>query len=74
MDEIWQRDEVDSPCVGLCAIQRESGFCIGCHRTGDEISRWSTMSNADRRALLDALPARATALLPKRRGGRKGRK
>jgi len=73
MDEIWQRDEVDSPCVGLCAIQRESGFCIGCHRTGGEISSWSAMSNEDRRTLRAALPARSAALLPKRRGGRKGR-
>jgi len=73
MDEIWQRDEVDSPCVGLCAIQRESGFCIGCHRTGDEISHWSAMSNEDRRTLRAVLPARSAQLLPKRRGGRKGR-
>ncbi|MBL1437674.1 MAG: DUF1289 domain-containing protein [Rhodobacteraceae bacterium] len=74
MDETWQRDEVESPCVGLCIIQRESGYCIGCHRTGDEISRWSTMSRDERRAMKAALPKRAAALLPKRRGGRKGRK
>ncbi|NOR62762.1 MAG: DUF1289 domain-containing protein [Rhodobacteraceae bacterium] len=74
MDETWTREEVDSPCVGLCVIQRECGFCIGCHRTGDEISRWNTMSNEARRAVLAALPARGSALLPKRRGGRKGRK
>jgi len=73
MTEPWQRDEVASPCVALCVIHRESGFCIGCHRTGDEISHWSAMTAAERRTLLAALPARGTALLGKRRGGRKGR-
>ena len=74
MDEHWQRNEVDSPCVGLCVIQRESGFCIGCHRTGNEIASWGAMSNEDRRALKTLLPDRGAALRPKRRGGRKARK
>jgi len=73
MTEPWQRDEVESPCVGLCVIQRECGFCIGCHRTGDEIARWSTLTPEERRTLRAALPARKSALLGKRRGGRKGR-
>jgi len=73
MGEPWQRDEVASPCVALCVIHRESGFCIGCHRTGDEIARWSAMPAAERQALLAALPAREGALRGKRRGGRKRR-
>ena len=74
MVEPWHRDEVESPCVGLCVINRECGYCIGCHRTGDEIARWSAMSSEERRALRAELPARAPALLGKRRGGRKGRR
>lgn len=73
MDEVWKRDEVDSPCVGICVLHRESGYCIGCHRTGDEIARWSRMSREERLALKAALPTREAALKPKRRGGRKGR-
>ena len=73
MDEPWQRDEVQSPCVALCVIHRESGFCIGCHRTGDEIAHWSTLSPDARRALLAELPARGAMLQGTRRGGRKSR-
>lgn len=27
----------DSPCVGMCEIDQESGRCIGCGRTSAEI-------------------------------------
>ncbi|HCW88542.1 MAG TPA: DUF1289 domain-containing protein, partial [Marinobacter sp.] len=30
----------------------EQGICIGCHRTGDEILRWTRMSNEERRQVL----------------------
>ena len=25
MDEVWKREEVESPCVKLCIIHKESG-------------------------------------------------
>jgi predicted Fe-S protein YdhL (DUF1289 family) len=27
----------DSPCVGICRLHPETGRCIGCHRTAEEI-------------------------------------
>lgn len=69
---IWTRDEVDSPCVKICVIHHEEKLCIGCLRTLDEISRWSKMSNDERRALKAELPERAPRL-QKRRGGRAAR-
>ncbi len=71
-DDIWARDEVESPCNKVCMIHPDAKICIGCHRTGDEIMIWSKLSPAARRAIMDELPARA-ADLPGRRGGRKGR-
>lgn len=68
-DEIWKRDEVESPCVKICIIHPEARLCTGCLRTLDEIAGWSRMGAAERRAVIDALPARAPALA-KRRGGR----
>ncbi|MCH1491000.1 MAG: DUF1289 domain-containing protein [Luminiphilus sp.] len=30
---------IDSPCVAVCALD-EKGVCLGCYRTGDEITDW----------------------------------
>ena len=71
-DQIWRRDEIESPCVKLCAIHPAAGICVGCHRTRDEIAAWGAMSPAARRAVMAELPARG-GQLKERRGGRAGR-
>ena len=53
-----QRRPIVSPCVSVCVIDPASGLCRGCKRTLDEISRWVVMSDEQRLAVLDALPAR----------------
>ena len=71
-DDVWKRDEIESPCVKICVIHPEARICIGCHRTGDEIARWSRLDPAERRDIMDALPARGSTLT-RRSGGRKAR-
>ena len=71
-DEVWRRAEVQSPCVKICLVHPEARICIGCHRTPDEITMWSRMSDDERRAVLAELPGRA-GLLARRRGGRSAR-
>lgn len=44
-------NKVRSPCVSVCALD-EKDVCIGCHRTGDEILRWTTMTDDERRQVL----------------------
>ena len=44
-------DKVSSPCVSVCALD-ENDVCIGCQRTGDEILRWTSMTNEQRREVL----------------------
>ncbi|GGC55747.1 DUF1289 domain-containing protein [Marinobacter halophilus] len=44
-------DKVRSPCVSVCALD-ENDICVGCQRTGDEIFRWTTMTNEERRDVL----------------------
>jgi hypothetical protein len=44
-------DKVRSPCVSICALD-EHDICIGCHRSGDEILRWTSMTNQERRDVL----------------------
>lgn len=52
---------VASPCVGRCALDAER-LCRGCRRHLDEIARWSSMSEQERRHLVeDVLPLRAPA-------------
>lgn len=72
VDEIWKRDEVESPCIKICVVHPESRLCTGCLRSIDEIGRWSRMTADERRAVMDALPDRAGSF-SKRRGGRAGR-
>ena len=72
MDDIWKRDEVHSPCIKICVVHPAERICTGCLRTMDEIAQWARLSNDERAAIMDALPARAP-LLAKRRGGRNAR-
>lgn len=71
-DQVWQRDEVQSPCVNICVVHPQARICTGCYRSIDEISQWSKLSNDERSQIMDELPGRA-ASLTKRRGGRAAR-
>jgi predicted Fe-S protein YdhL (DUF1289 family) len=51
-----------SPCIGICRLDDETGYCVGCGRTGDEIATWSTAGPGGRRAIWAALPARLNVL------------
>ena len=69
---LWKRDEIESPCVQICAVHPETRICTGCYRTIDEITDWSRMTSEARRTIMDDLPARADQLKV-RRGGRAAR-
>lgn len=42
---------VPSPCVSLCKMNRDTGFCEGCMRTIDEIVGWSRAGDDFKRAV-----------------------
>lgn len=44
-------DKVRSPCVSICALD-QNDVCIGCQRTGEEILRWTMMTDEERREVL----------------------
>ncbi|MEP3347644.1 MAG: DUF1289 domain-containing protein [Litoreibacter sp.] len=71
-DDIWKRDEVQSPCINICVVHPAERICTGCLRSIEEIGAWGRMSNEERAELLEELPSRASRL-KKRRGGRKSR-
>ena len=72
-DDVWKRDEIESPCIKICVIHPERRLCTGCLRSIDEITAWSRMSPDARRAMMQELPSRAPRI-SKRRGGREGRR
>ena len=49
---------VMSPCIGICTLDRKSGYCLGCKRAIDEIGRWMTLEDPERQKILDQLPGR----------------
>ncbi|WP_343079408.1 DUF1289 domain-containing protein [Ostreiculturibacter nitratireducens] len=71
-DDIWKRDEIESPCVKICSIHPVERICIGCYRTVEEITAWSRMAPESRRRIMSELKARAP-VLRQRRGGRAAR-
>jgi uncharacterized protein len=67
--------DIETPCVKICVVEPESGFCIGCGRTRDEIGQWLGMSVQNRRDVMGQLEERIATLTSRktRRGGRRGR-
>jgi len=61
-DDIWRREEIESPCVKICMIHPTAGVCVGCGRTGDEIASWSRLTPQVRREVMAALPDRMASL------------
>ncbi len=49
---------MQSPCIKICTYDPDSGLCRGCGRTLDEIGGWFSMTDQERRAVMEALPKR----------------
>ena len=71
-DDLWKRDEIESPCVKICVIHPEARICTGCLRSIDEITQWSRLSHETRSEIMQTLAERRP-LIEKRRGGRAAR-
>src|SRR6185312_14340576 len=56
---------VASPCVSVCTVDAERGWCIGCLRTLAEIGAWRTMTLEQKRATVAACAERARTVPPR---------
>ena len=67
---------IDTPCVNVCVVDPDSGFCIGCGRTRSEIAGWIAMPAAERREVMAGLSSRVEAMTrqKRRKGGARGRR
>lgn len=52
---------MESPCIKICVIGAD-GRCEGCYRSRHEIARWSSYTDAERRAIMDDIGRRAGSL------------
>lgn len=73
-DEVWKRAEMESPCIKVCVTHPDSGLCMGCYRTREEIAGWSRMTPEARRDVMATLAERAPLVKGRRRGGRAQRR
>ncbi len=67
--------EIETPCIKVCVVDPDTGFCIGCGRTRMEIGSWLGLSPSDRKSIMESLGERVETLTlrKRRRGGRQGR-
>jgi len=72
IDEIWKKDEIQSPCIKICVVHPLERICTGCLRSIEEITAWSEMTDTERNLILQDLGSRADRF-KKRRGGRTSR-
>lgn len=49
---------MESPCVKICTYEPGTGLCLGCGRTLAEIAGWASFTDAERRRIMEELPAR----------------
>jgi predicted Fe-S protein YdhL (DUF1289 family) len=63
---------IASPCILVCSIDLETGFCFGCGRTREEIADWMNASDARRAEIVARLPERMATI--KRRPRRETRR
>ena len=49
---------IETPCVKICTLDARAGLCLGCGRTVDEITRWSSMNMTERTRVMAELPDR----------------
>jgi uncharacterized protein len=73
---VHSRIDIETPCVKVCVLDPDSGYCIGCGRTRSEIAGWLDMTDALRRDIMAGLPQRVDALTraKRRRGGARARR
>lgn len=50
---------VPSPCIGVCLMNAQTGWCEGCLRTIEEIIAWGSATDVDKRAIWVEIKRRA---------------
>jgi predicted Fe-S protein YdhL (DUF1289 family) len=57
---------IRTPCVKVCVVDGESGLCLGCYRTLNEVAAWAQFTEAERELILAELPDRRGRIRPEK--------
>jgi uncharacterized protein len=58
-DPKFAPENIESPCLKVCALDPTGTFCVGCFRTRNEIARWRDASDDEKRRIKAAATKRA---------------
>lgn len=50
--------KTSSPCNGVCILDEDTGLCVGCLRTSEEIAGWEEFSDAEREEVMERISER----------------
>jgi len=53
-----KHQQVIDPCIQICTIDSDSGLCMGCSRTAEEINNWFLMTPEEKIELVKKLKNR----------------
>ena len=59
---------IATPCVKVCIVDGESGLCLGCYRTLQEVAGWTRLTGPERSAIMRAAPERRSRIRPEKLG------
>jgi len=57
-----QDTKIATPCTGVCTLDDNDEYCVGCFRDREEISGWRTASNDRRLEIVKSAENRKAAL------------
>lgn len=53
-----ENDMLPSPCVSVCTMSPDQGWCLGCFRSIDEIAGWASLTPSRQREIWLAVEQR----------------
>jgi len=54
-------NDIPSPCTGVCTMDLDNQYCLGCFRTRMEIGGWALMQNDEKITVIKELRKRRRA-------------
>lgn len=55
-------EKIITPCIGVCSIDDNTGYCKGCLRTLEEIANWIQYTDEERLEVVEKLKKRREEL------------